>query len=402
MSVIAFIIVPLVILALTAIAAVMVLGINNMETLGKCLGPTAGIIIVGSAIGYGVGTANMRHREFINYRVMSVEHQEKWTTEESYTVTIHDGYDKDGNEKTHTETRYRTDTHGPYWYANDELGGAESIDESEYEQWKKLWGNEAKTGEHKGSAAGFDRAITGGIFESRWNHEFDTIYPSHHIGTYINKIRASKYSSFKFQQPTQQLIERYPRPADHNDPRPILNYGASISITEADQMSLMRTNANLGCGYQVHNLFLLFDGSKTTPSVVDEVLSAWQGPNKNELVVFMGIDPTTKKATWVKVESWMDNTKIHGTLADAFLGKEFSGKMASEILGRVVPLEWKRKRFRDFDYIRIELSSDGYVTAGVFWFLAILWTVGSIIYLRHEDRDYDRPFHSYFNRRSVY
>ena len=104
-------------------------------------------------------------------------------------------------------------------------------------------------------------------------------------------------------------------------------------------------------------------------NIINDVLSAWQGVNKNELVTFIGIDKITKKMSWIKVESWMDNTQIHGFISDALLEKDFNSKILSDALIKHVPKYWIKKDFRDFDYLSISISL--WVVVGVIIFQII-------------------------------
>jgi hypothetical protein len=379
--------IPLIIIAIAIGCALRYIGFGtdakNMR-LWKSVGPVVAIAILGSIIGYTIGMSRLHQKEFINYRLLSIEHQEEWTTHETRTETYYTGSGK--NRTSHTRTVHYTQRHGPYFTGRDEMGEKYNIGQDNYIRWRMVWPNERKTGHHKGSASGFDRAISGDIFECNWPHTFETVYPGFSIGSYENRIRASSNTAFHFKEPTKELVAKYPRPADQGNPNPIINYGSAYSPTPNDQLVLMRANASLGCGSQVHCLFMMFDATTSTPSIVDDVLSAWQGVNKNELVSFMGIDPTTKKVSWVKVESWQDNTKIHGTLSDAFLGKEFKASEVSATLMSIVPREWKRKRFRDFGYIKVSLSTGGEVFSVISWLIAIVY--GSIaIWLFSQAKD---------------
>jgi hypothetical protein len=302
-----------------------------------------------SVILWNCGTAKIWDKEVWNYKIVNVRHEERWTEEETRTRQVACGTDKDGNTEYRTETYHVTETYGPYWKATDEYGNEHGIGESVYQNWKKIWADEKKTGEHKGSSAGFDTAITGGIFECDWTKDFDRIFPWSDIHTYKNKVRYSD-SVLKYKEPTKELVKKYPRPADLSNTSPVLSYGKTFPVQDIEL--LHRTNAELGPRYRAHPILVAF-GADTKRDVVDDVLSAWRGPNKNELVTFAAFKGD--EIVWCEVHSWMDNTTIHATLRDELISGKFTAKRYSDLLLKYVPKQWRKKDFRDFDYIRVEI-----------------------------------------------
>lgn len=306
-----------------------------------------GLCALVSGAMWGCGSMKEWSKEVWNYKVVRVRHQEMWTTHETRTETYTTGSGK--NQRTHTRTVHYTEKHGPYWTAIDEYGDGHGIEPSTYEQWKRTWANEKKTGENEGSAAGFDRAVSGGIFECDWTQDFDRIFPWADIHTYKNKVRCSN-SVLKYREPTEELAKKYPRPADSGNTSPVISYGRAFSGEEVEL--LRRTNAQLGRRYLVHPVLVVF-GQDVSRGVVDDVLSAWQGPNKNELVTFVSL--RGDEVVWCEVHSWMDNTTIHATVRDEMMAGGFSAKVYSDMLRKHVPKLWLKKDFRDFDYLKVEM-----------------------------------------------
>jgi hypothetical protein len=214
-------------------------------------------------------------------------------------------------------------------------------------------------GMHRGSSANFDRKIDGPIFECNWNKSFDTIYPCSDVHSYVNKVRASKFSVMRFKEADEALKAKYPSPANTKNTSAIIDYGSSFSFSGSDIIKLRRMNANLGSRHQIHCMFVLFDASKNGVDSVNDVLSAWQGTNKNELVTFIGV--TGGGVVWVKVESWMDNTTIHGMVSDQLLNQKLTSDLLVSTMDNLVPKYWHRKEFADFDYLRVEVSIGGVI-----------------------------------------
>lgn len=299
--------------------------------------------------GYFLGIGHAYNSEIWDLKGVSIKHETEWTTKESRTYTRGSGK----NAKTVTE--HYTEKHGPYWTLKNDRGDETNISESEYNRWKSIWGFETKIGEHHGSAAFLGTKIDGQIFQCEWNGAFDKIMPLSEIHSYLNKVRASKYSVLKYKEVSEKIKENYPRPADCGKFDGIFNYGANVSITEDDMLLMRRTNAFLGSRYQIHPIYMLFD-STVGMSIVDDIIAAWEGPNKNELVVFVGVEKDSKKMSWIKVESWMDDTTINGCITDLLLNKPFVARTLSNALRETVPTKWHRKKFADFDYLELEIS----------------------------------------------
>jgi len=300
---------------------------------------------------WGGAIRKTKFPEVWNSEIVGIEHQEEWTERVTYTVS-HTTTDSKGKSHTTYETKHRTDHNGPYWYTHDEYGKREKISGAEYNRWKNIWKDEKMTGVNKGSSAGWDKEIDGNIYRCVWPRTFETIYPKTEIHIYENKVRVSD-SVFKWKEPTKELIKKYRRPADLRNTSPVINYGGR-SPTSDERLYLQRVNASLGPKFQIHSLLVIF-GKDELRSVVSDVLSAWQGPNKNELVVFISYDGETVR--WVEVHSWLDNTTLHARMRDGIMEEGFSFQKYGELLLENVPTGWRRKHFSEFNnYLRVKIS----------------------------------------------
>ena len=314
---------------------------------------------------YAIGIMKIYDSEVWSYKITRIKHEEKWSEKETRTRQVPCGTDSKGNTKYRTETYYVTEYYGPYWSTKDEYGTWDRCDQGTYNKWKVVWGNEKKTGVHKGSAAGLlTKAITGGIFECSWKGGFDKMFPTSSIHTYKNKVRESN-SIFKFKEPTEELIKMYPRPADKGNTSPVVFGG----VSSEEELLLRRINADFGPKYQIHAILMICNGQDR--SIVDDIMSAWQGPNKNELVTFVGV--TESKVQWCSVQSWMDNTTIHKSIENELTGEMWDVALYADALREFVPEQWKRKEFADFEYIKISIHWGFKILA---LFIAIAANVG--------------------------
>lgn len=327
---------------------------------------------------YFGATSKKNFREVWNFKIIAVEHQERYSQEETRSREVECGTYTDSNGKTHTEycTEYYnvTEYYGPYFTAVDEYGGRRNISSKNYYYWAGIWSNETHTGTIVGTCDWGDECVDGRTFEARWEGGFNTMYPFHKINKYENKARVSN-GVFSYQKPTEEVLARFPRPADNKNINPIISHGPKI--TDADQLLFRRMNASLGRKYQIHNIIMLFDSKKDSQRVVTDVLNAWNGPNKNELVTFIGLNGS--KIVWCDVKSWMDNTTIHSKIRSQVISMDsFKPSDLANIIGVNVAKHWSRKEFADFDYIKVHIGG-GWIAASFIFVGAFCLTIYLIL-----------------------
>lgn len=292
-------------------------------------------------------------KEVWNYKITSIKHTERWTERESRTRQVYAGTDSKGNAKYRTETYYVTQSYGPYWHKIDEYDKKHSIDSNEYRQWAKFWANEKHVGTNRGSAAAFGRAITGKIYACKWPGQFENIYPNSSIHSYVNKARVSKNTINQLPKPTEAQKKKYPRPVDNDNTSPIISYGPSFS--KSDVMLMRRTNAVLGRKYEIHAMVVAFH-AKAGRGQIKEVLTAWEGTNKNELVMFVGLD-AKRKVEWCEVRNWLNlgNSTVNNMWRDVVTGEVFDIPQAAKVLKEIVPKHWSRPQAKTISHLQISI-----------------------------------------------
>lgn len=117
-------------------------------------------------------------------------------------------------------------------------------------------------------------------------------------------------------------------------------------------------------------VFVLFFMNKPE-EIVEKQRSYWQGGNKNELVVCVGIDKN-KNVKWCNAFSWCDSPVVGVKSRDWFMSNPVNLEKYAEYIGPIVEREWRRKNFEDFDYLTIEL------TDGQYWAIIILLLIFNI------------------------
>ena len=118
-------------------------------------------------------------------------------------------------------------------------------------------------------------------------------------------------------------------------------------------------------------VFVLFFMNKPE-EIVEKQRSYWQGGNKNELVVCVGIDKN-KNVKWCNAFSWCDSPVVGVKSRDWFMSNPVNLEKYAEYIGPIVEKEWHRKNFEDFDYLTIEL------TDGQYWAIIILLLIFNIV-----------------------
>ena len=319
-------------------------------------------LVLCGLIAWGVWACAIRKQYFHevwNMRTINIRHEMEWTTHETYTTSTTVGSGK--NAHTVTTTHHYTEHHGPFWYRDDEYGHEFRISQGEYDHWKQVWKSERQIGIHKGSSAGWDSKIDGPIYESKWPQTFETVWPATEVHSYVNKIRVSNSILRYGGTPSEALSKRYPRPVDVGNTSPVVNYGGP-GLNGEEMLYLQRINASMGSKRQIHPILVVF-GRDADQGQVSEVLTAWQGPNMNELLTFVSLDGN--KLRWVEVHSWMDNTTLHATLRDELMGQPFSMRLYGELLQQYVPKLWLRKDFTPInEYLHVSVSP-GWMFLGV-------------------------------------
>jgi hypothetical protein len=314
---------------------------------GLFIGILAVLAVTVSAMFYAIGRINGGDTcEILDHRIVKMIHEERWSTLETRIVRERIGKDSNGRARYRNRTETYVAHHGPYWHAVDSKGARHTAVSSDWDRWKSPWAPVKRVGTHAG-------INSGGIFEIAWPGSDETIFSLSSFSTYENRIRGSD-SIFSRSKPSKELKARFPRPADRKDSRPIFDHGHPYS--QADESAMRRAAGKLAPEHRLHSIVMLFDASKDSSEVADEVMKAWDGPNLNELVICVGIDKPSGKVSWCEVRSWLDNPELHPLIRDGLLDKPWSGETLAKILVAEVPMHWKKKSSKDFQYLSIPVN----------------------------------------------
>lgn len=185
---------------------------------------------------------------------------------------------------------------------------------------------------------------------------------------YKNKVKASrsifKFDDIDYQQARKLGLFEYPDIVLY-DQNPVLG----LKIPKNQEKAMRWLNGYYGERKQFR-VFVLFFTNKPE-EIVEKQRSYWQGGNKNELVVCVGIDKN-KNVKWCNAFSWCDSPVVGVKSRDWFMSNPVNLEKYAEYIGPIVEKEWHRKNFEDFDYLTIEL------TDGQYWAIIVLLLIFNI------------------------
>jgi hypothetical protein len=230
--------------------------------------------------------------------------------------------------------------HSEKWTAYTNCDSNVYINEEHYNKLKSIFKNEKKTGHNSGYT------ISGDIFQIKYNGVYNDLQPYTSVHRYKNKVQASK-SVFKFQEISKEEADALGLYHEN-----LVSGFGNYSSYGVVIPSLERLNAYYGSTYEVRVLILVYN--KPMP-IFEKQRSYWNGGNKNELVIGIGLNEG--KVSWCNLFSWSES--------DDFLVKtrrELENQIDSppdydrivEFLKKEIPTGWRRKNFEDFEYLEVE------------------------------------------------
>lgn len=293
--------------------------------------------------------------EYLGSYVESIYHEDDWDEwiHKTCTRKVPSGRDSKGNTIYKTETydcSYRQ-YHPDKWYAKPNIGSSFIIDKYEYDYWRKIWATPEIFIDKKrkyytidGDAQRYDRSNEILKF---WN-----ITKSHR---YSNPIMRSDniYSKKKVKDKTG--LYEYPE-IKNRDQKNILG----ISVPSSIDKKWRYINSYYGYKHQIR-IYLIFFHNKNADVAFDQI-NYWEGGNKNEFLIMIGLDGTAN-VQWVKCHSWSDKPVMDVNIESyisSFIGKNIDLNILADKVISELP-NWKRKEFKDFEYIDYEMSSTLYV-----------------------------------------
>ena len=323
-------------------------------------------------------------KEYLSDLVSKITYYEDW--DETVMVT-HTRTVSCGNGKTRTETYVVPERrYHPKRYVYETVTG-ETNDVSE-DEYKLICYKLNMPAVFKDMHRSY-RSKDGDAYITSWNRTRENSYPVTWTHLYQNKVKASSYSIFKYGNMSEEEIKEnklfdYPE-IKNNDQNPILGFNA----TDTDIDAVRYLNGYRGPKNQIHVFILCFNNPSL--EVAEMQKAYWQGGNKNEFVVCLGVKNNT--VIWCNPFSWSDEPMLEVKTRDYFIKHpDINFKDYAEWLDTQIDKNWHRKEFNDFNYLSIELS--------IGWYIAILiiilcYNVGISYWVITNEFTLDKPSGKY-------
>jgi hypothetical protein len=325
----------------------------------EILGPLGGNLLTAMLIGvisWSCFTSCRGYKtEYWGSYVVRAVYEEDWN-EYIHRTCSTTSTDADGNTTTSYYDCSYVEYHPDYWWFEDNLGNRYSIDRSWYDKLCKRWHNVAKTGHHSGYTN------SGDIYQTQFSaidEEMECLTVEH---TYFSKIEVSD-SVFQFQniKPEEaKVLGLFDYPSSPYLYRPVV-------LGSTNLHSLDVINAKLGSSCQIRLWILVFHEQPLEIALSQR--DYWHNGNKNELVTCIGLKDN--KVDWSYVFSWSEQDEFLIRCREAVaqqIGKPLDLEVYSSFLSKEIPSGWKRKHFRDFNYLSVHRSTTAYIVTFVLTF----------------------------------
>src|SRR3989304_3295028 len=325
------------------------------------IAPSAIIILLLNTIMVSYRTGDT---EYLGNYIKKVIYYQAWDEEVScrHSYDCNCSTDKDGHETCSTcyMHSYDVDYHSEYWTKEDNLGNEYGISKIEYDILVKRFSTKSYFVDlHRDF-----HSIDGDSYHTDWGGEperSDVISTEH---SYMNKVKVS-HSIFKFEnidEKSKKLWSLYDYPTVANYyQRVVLGY----NVDQATERKLQYLNGFYGTSKQFRMYIVFFRNQ--SPEVAYKQRSYWEGGNKNEFIVCIGLNKV-RKFDWVKCFSWMDKPELEVEVQDYFnKSKDINLLNFANWMPKQIEQNWHRKPFKDFDYLEIELTN-----TQMWWILIIV------------------------------
>ncbi len=307
--------------------------------------------------------------EFLGDNVVAVTYYEDWDEwiVQIETREVPAGTDSNGHTIYRTETvdRSHREYHPEHWTYSCHAGEY-SMSFRDYETMRKILKTERVFKDMHRDYYTKD----GDAWVTFWDNSIETCIPLTHKHKYINKVIGSnsifKFATVREQERVDNELVDYPEVG--YDQNTVIN----LNVPDNHIREVRLLNALCGPQYQFRLFVIGFKGKG--PEVAELQRAYWEGGNKNELVVCLGMSDDDKKVEWCHCFSWCDEPKLEVKTRDYFIQHPELDLIAyCNWLKEHLPTDWKRKEFKDFDYIRTHLNRNGSI-----WLSIITFVFGAI------------------------
>lgn len=300
-------------------------------------------------------------KEYWNSYAMTSNYYEEWDEWIDRTCSRED-CSGSGDDRTCTTEYYDCsyrDYHPQIWEVCDNLGQHYSINSNYFEFLCRTWSNKVFRDMHRDYYH-----IDGDAYFTNFDNQFDHLIPISAVHHYENRVQAS-HSVFNFQEidtATLKAYKLFEYPSES-----IFDFNSILGYNDSNaSIKLQKWNGWLGYRKQVQMFILVFNDKPYDAAVAQEMY--WKGGNKNEFTLCIGIK--NKKIRWTKVISWteVEDLKIRVARTVKEMDSLDMVKIVDYMAGEV-DKNFKRKRFRDFNYLTVEPSGEAVTVTFILTFL---------------------------------
>jgi len=319
-----------------------------------------------------------KDKEFWGGWVKSAEYYEDWNEyiHQTCTRSYPCGSDSKGNTQYCTETYdcSYVQYHPEYWQVNGSNGEEIEVGKNKFEELAKRW-NSRKFVDMKRRHYTND----GDKYVANGTVERSLIEPITVEHSWTNRVQASR-SVFKFPEvdPKKYGLFEYPSITDWYRQKMIL--GDESTGTFKANSDLAYWNAMLGAKKRLRCYILIFK-DKPIESAIEQQ-SYWQGGNKNEFIVSVGVDKDLS-VKWCHVFSWSEREGLKVDVKDYVLSmKKLDLEKLIEWMAPQLDTWFVKKNFRDFDYLQVD--PPGWMIGLTFFLTALCSVVTAVVSVKNE------------------
>lgn len=326
-----------------------------------------------------------------NYAV-SVHYYDDWDEEVpcTHSYSCNCTTDKDGRESCSTcyEHAYDVDYHPEHWTIRYDNGVEYEIDRNHYIFLCSLWGNkkyfvELNRDYHSNDgddmACNWDKdPITSKVITTQHNYE-------NRLQTSSSVFKAAKIDSIEVKQ-----YKLFDYPLCIGGKQEVL---LGLKTTDINNKLLQYINGFYGSRKQF-KLFICcwFNQSEIT---AEKQRSYWNNLNKNEFLVCLGLNKDST-VQWCKTYSWMDRPVLSVKTEQFFRdNKKLNLYRFANWLPKNIQAHWSRKHFRDFKYLKVELTQSQYT---IIFIVVFILSILQFIIINKIARDYESNYSQSYRR----
>lgn len=257
--------------------------------------------------------------------------------------------------------------HPEYWTAETTLGSY-SISETRYDKLLAQF-RVTKPSFHDMNRHYFSN--DGDMLYGKWPGDNLSLEPVTAQEHYENKPRAA-HNVFRFDPLDTAEFNLY-KPFEYPEITEVYYQKCLLGITDpASEKKLQILNAILGAPKQIRAFILVFKNKPVQAAIAQE--RYWEGSNKNEIVLCVGVD-NTNNVQWAYDFSWTDKQDFKVEVRRFVESqKKLDLPSAIDYLYSEVDTKWKRKDFKDFDYLTIDPT-----LGQVIWILSLVMLFNGLI-----------------------